>query len=303
MAESKPWRSATSGRTRCPSSSTSAISPSASRSAKAGTGTTAGRPRQRASVGREFGVGDRLRRDGVDRAADIVVRQREQHQLDQVVAMDPAHPLLARPDAAAEPGAKHRQHARERAAVALEHDTDAEHDGAHAERLRRDGLAFPRSADFGEEVAAGRRAFADQPRRRYRRSSRRPTRTAARAAVARPAARRASPPGSASRSTRESPNQRLALRGPAPVGDAGARPGSPPHRRRRGRRARSTRLGIPGRDAAPRRQHASRRARDRDVSATTAWPASEQTRSELPPDEPRRAGDRDPHVLLMAAAG
>ena len=49
-----------------------------------------------------LGVGDRLGRDDVDRAADVLAVDDEPHDADHVVERDPAHPLPARPDAAAD---------------------------------------------------------------------------------------------------------------------------------------------------------------------------------------------------------
>jgi len=77
------------------------------------------RKRRRARQGRserlgKLPVGDRSRRDGVDRAAQIVALQRVEDDVRKVVEGDPADVLTPAADHAPEPRPEQREHPRER---------------------------------------------------------------------------------------------------------------------------------------------------------------------------------------------
>src|SRR5215218_5148547 len=103
---------------------------------------------------RELAIGDRRGSGGVDRAAPAVAVERGEVDADDVVDVDPRHVLAAARDRAADAEPEEREHLRQRAAAAVEHDAGAHAHDAHAELLGCDGLALPRGADAREEVVA-----------------------------------------------------------------------------------------------------------------------------------------------------
>ena len=101
-------------------------------------------PVQRASErARELRVGHRIGRRRVDRACHGGVSNRPAHQLDPVLAMDPGPVLPARSDRPAGAELERQQHLRQRAAVALEHESGADAHDARARAGRADGFGFP----------------------------------------------------------------------------------------------------------------------------------------------------------------
>mmetsp|Transcript_9752 Transcript_9752/g.24273 ORF Transcript_9752/g.24273 Transcript_9752/m.24273 type:complete len:352 (+) Transcript_9752:1691-2746(+) len=99
-----------------------------------------------------------LGRGGVVHARVRRVAQRLDHQLHQVVAVDPRHPLAARAQRPAGKDLEHGQHLAQRAALGREHDADAQHHGArHA--LRALGGRLPLFTDLSQVVAASRRVL------------------------------------------------------------------------------------------------------------------------------------------------
>ena len=99
------------GSTRWPSNSRASASsrPSSSRGPNAGTGRTVGRCSTSPSVSAKLGVAHGHGRRQVDRAGHVAAEQVDD-RADLVVEADPAHPLAARPEAAAEPELEQRQH-------------------------------------------------------------------------------------------------------------------------------------------------------------------------------------------------
>ncbi len=111
------------------------------------------RARQR---GGELAVPHRRRRRRIHRARVRIVPDRRDDEADHVIAMDPAHPLLAVPESSAEAGTEGNQHLRQRAATGTEHDTEPERRDADVEIACTERLRLPAPADLGEEVVARR---------------------------------------------------------------------------------------------------------------------------------------------------
>ena len=81
-----------------------------------------GRPAQDVpEFGRECGVPDGLGGDAVDGAGGVRILDDVSQQADQIAEVNPAEPLSARADPAAEAEAKQRQQRLERPTVAAEH--------------------------------------------------------------------------------------------------------------------------------------------------------------------------------------
>src|SRR5687767_10106305 len=99
-------------------------------------------------------IGRRARRGGVDRARERRRCQTMQDEPNQVVAMDPAHPLATVPDPPAEAEFEWQQQTREEPAVAIEHQPGAQAHYAHPERLGALRLPFPGDAEAAGEALA-----------------------------------------------------------------------------------------------------------------------------------------------------
>ena len=178
-------RSSAFGSTRCPARIVArAISPYASSSANAGTGTSAGRESTRPSVDANSafvtGFGD-TRFTGPCRP---VVAERVLHRAHVVVERDPAHPLTTAADRSAHAESEREQQPLQRTAVRAEHDPGAQQHDAHSRVGGGDRCRLPLARHPGEEVAARARSPRRAARRRDRRRCRSPSRSAARAADA-----------------------------------------------------------------------------------------------------------------------
>ena len=140
----KPSASAFAGTARWPDrSSASAISPSIRRSANAGAGMKAGRwsarPSARANSAFVTGFGavafsGPVTRLGLDRPPD---------EIDPVRAMNPRPVLAARSDRSADAEPERRQHLRQRAAVAFEHEPGSARRRRGSRTGRAIGFVFP----------------------------------------------------------------------------------------------------------------------------------------------------------------
>src|SRR3984957_2576016 len=103
----------------------------------------------------EFQVGDGDRRGRVDRATDIGHRRDMGDQTEEIVTLDPGHPLPARTERAAEPELERRQHPRDETAVDPQHQTDPQANDPHAVRLRRPRGLVPGFAELMSETGMG----------------------------------------------------------------------------------------------------------------------------------------------------
>ena len=110
----------------------SAISPYSRRSASPGTGTSAGGRAPRRAASRTRGCVTRLGRGRVDRPAPALVVERREHHPDADPRGGSTRCTGAAGDRAADAEPERRQHLRERAAVAVEHDAGAHLHHAHA---------------------------------------------------------------------------------------------------------------------------------------------------------------------------
>ena len=100
-------------------------------------------------------VGDRARRDGVDRAAQIAALQRMEDDEGKVVEGDPADVLTPAADHAPEPRPEQREHPRKRPPLRREDHPDPQcHDADPLPSGRRGGR-LPLPADLGEISRAG----------------------------------------------------------------------------------------------------------------------------------------------------
>ena len=156
-----PRSVARTGSARWPlSSSASAISPSASRSANAGARQQA-RPFQRVPERlRELRVGHRRRARGIQRTARAFSGDHPRHQANPVVLVNPRHVLRARAERASDKHLKRREHLRQRAALTVEHDARAN------QRHARDvcdliGRGLPVFREAGQKVRARRGRFGE----------------------------------------------------------------------------------------------------------------------------------------------
>ena len=282
-ANVNPAASSFVGATRCPASSISSpIWPNAAFTAAAGSGKIAGRCKRPTERLDEVAVRDRAGSRHVDRALERVL-EREEVRRDGVVERDPAPPLAAAPDPSAGAELERRQEPLERPTVAREHDPLAE---VHRPQPRGPGglgRRLPRLDDLGQEPLAR----APSPRRRSRRRGRRRTRSRTRrGGPACPAARPRSPRSAA-----------CPRRGSRAPSAASPRSSAGRCSRRRGGRSRSTSCEraasiVP---ASMSQRASSGPAGSRRTRRTRSWPASASAVGERRADQPRRAGDRDPH--------
>ena len=107
----------------------------------------------------ELRIGHRIRRDGIDRALQSVVRQYMMNGAGHVIDRHPAPPLPSAAKPAAQTQAEGGNHFRQGAAVRAHHNSNAHLCGANSCRRRGLGCAFPLAADFGGEALAGRALF------------------------------------------------------------------------------------------------------------------------------------------------
>ena len=96
---------------------------------------------------------------GVVRTAHLRVVDRALDDRDEIVEMDPAHVLSSAADGAAESPAREAREHRECAAVAAEHDAEAQHDATRVRCDRGTECGFPLPAHVGHEVVAVRSAL------------------------------------------------------------------------------------------------------------------------------------------------
>ena len=146
------------GITRCPPRSTFPNSPPNLRSrTKPGTGTTAGRPERPPQRLREVPVSRRVRRGGVDDAADLLVVERPEQDPDLVVDVDPGDVLLAAGERAADAELEGRSAARpSMPPLGVEDLAGADDRQPHAGRRRPRAPPLPLLHDLGvEALAAG----------------------------------------------------------------------------------------------------------------------------------------------------
>jgi len=100
----------------------------------------------------------RLRRRGIHRTLQRRITNRMRDQPDEIVALDPRHPLLSRPERPAKPefdGAAYGQHA----ALGAEHETDAQAHDADAEAFRLHGGALQSAQSWREKHGRPSGAF------------------------------------------------------------------------------------------------------------------------------------------------
>ena len=109
-----------------------------------------GRPLERPSEGAgEVGVGHRVGRDRVDGSGDLLAAEVQQ-QPDDVVDVDPGHPLLAVPEAAAGAHLEWCHHLGEGTAVRRQHHADAQTDDPDTVLFGAHRLALPIGTYLGE---------------------------------------------------------------------------------------------------------------------------------------------------------
>src|SRR5579883_1912569 len=107
----------------------------------------------------ELGIGDRPEADHIDGPLYQIVFQDVEDGADPVLDVDPAHPLAAGAEDAAEAHAEGREHFLERAALGAEDDTGAELHGTNAGIEGWLVGGFPFAADAGQEAGAGGACF------------------------------------------------------------------------------------------------------------------------------------------------
>src|SRR5262245_47796033 len=111
--------------------------------------------------GGKLRIGDRRWRSRVDGTGEARRRDHMRDQANEVVALDPAHPLLAGADRGAEAEPEGQQHARQRAALGTEHYADAQPHHPHAKSLRAPGRTLPGLADAVAERALAAVEFSE----------------------------------------------------------------------------------------------------------------------------------------------
>src|SRR5579885_1601921 len=87
------------------------------------------------------------------------MNQNKSDQGDQVVNVNPRHPLVARPDAPAQPQTERGQHPFQRAATGIKNNADAQRNNANPQRFGGQRFPLPGDAYLGKETGSGRRAF------------------------------------------------------------------------------------------------------------------------------------------------
>ena len=103
----------------------------------------------------ELGIGDGMRRGGVEGAAQLRLRDRELDGGDGILQGDPAHPLASVAQAAAKAETEEPQQPRQGAAAGGENHTETQ---LHDARRQRGGGCLPCLADLGKKAgAAGER--------------------------------------------------------------------------------------------------------------------------------------------------
>jgi hypothetical protein len=107
----------------------------------------------------EFAVGHRDRRRRVDRAGNIRVRKRMADQANQIVALDPGHPLPARSHRTAESKLERRQHPRQKSAFGADHKTSSQVNYPDAVFRRAARFLLPGRAEFMAEAGMGLGGF------------------------------------------------------------------------------------------------------------------------------------------------
>ena len=108
----------------------------------------------------EFRIRDGGRRAAIQRPTDSIIRGK-QKETDEILDMNPRHPLLSAAETAADPEAERSEHLRERPTVASQdcgdanrYDTQAEFGGA----LR---FAFPFQTNIGQKTGTRRTTFCE----------------------------------------------------------------------------------------------------------------------------------------------
>ena len=104
---------------------------------------------------RELCVGDGAGGGEIDGAGEGWGLKKEEYGGDGVVEADPAHPLLAGAERAAEAEAEDRKHFGERAMAPTDDDAKAEMNDANSGLYGRLGGGLPLPADIGEEAGTG----------------------------------------------------------------------------------------------------------------------------------------------------
>lgn len=97
----------------------------------------------------ELAVGDRVGGDAIEYSGHRLVFGGESNHADEVVDVDPAHPLFSVAEYAADAGAEERGHGLEGSSVGPEDDADADFDDAEAVFGGAVGLGFPGRTDVG----------------------------------------------------------------------------------------------------------------------------------------------------------
>ena len=100
----------------------------------------------------ELCIGHGDRRGGIDRPCQFGPCDHMRDQADEVVALDPRHPLPARTERSAEAEFERRQHPRDEAAIGADHEADPQTDHTHAMRFRRTRRVLPGVAEFVAEA-------------------------------------------------------------------------------------------------------------------------------------------------------
>src|SRR5262249_58302274 len=101
----------------------------------------------------EGGVPDRRRWGPIYRAAELRARNNVRNQPDEVVTLDPRHPLLTAADRAAKAELERRKQIAEHPGLGAKHESDAQSDDAHSELLSPLRGAFPGVANAVAEAA------------------------------------------------------------------------------------------------------------------------------------------------------
>src|SRR6185369_5983988 len=104
-------------------------------------------------LGRKLRVRHRRWRSRIDGAGKPRRRDRMRNQANEIVALNPAHPLPARADRAAKTKLEGQQEPRQHAALSAKHQPDAQPHNARAEPLRTLRGALPGLADPMTEAA------------------------------------------------------------------------------------------------------------------------------------------------------
>src|SRR5579862_7576346 len=103
----------------------------------------------------EFIIRNRRGRNTIHGAGDFIARRRMQKKPDDIVHVNPGHPMAARTKPASQTEPERRQHFFERPAGFTQHNSDARRNYANTERAGTERLLFPGLAYFRQIIFPG----------------------------------------------------------------------------------------------------------------------------------------------------